>query len=118
MGTTNTTNGFPVLRDGAPVLALVLVLSLLGGGVALGQGRGSSKGEVRHKGGEALSALQAEHAAQKARGRSTRTFTSRNPLLGQVGDWVVIDAVASGSPYILRASSPWLKGPFCCADWK
>jgi hypothetical protein len=107
MGTTNATNEFPTLRSCAPVFAplfaLVLVLSLIGGGVALGQGRGASRGEGRHKGGKALSALQAEHAAQKARGRSTRTFTSRNPLLGQVGDWVVIDAVASGSPYALRA---------------
>ena len=83
-------------------LALVLVLCVIGGTVSLGQGRGASSSKARHKGGKALSALQSEHAAQKARGRSTRTFKSRNPLLGLVGDWVVIDAVASGSPFALR----------------
>ena len=83
-------------------LALVLVLCVIGGTVSLGQGRGASSSKARHKGGKALSALQSEHAAQKARGRSTRTFKSRNPLLGLVGDWVVSDAVASGSPFALR----------------
>ena len=67
-------------------LALVLVLCVIGGTVSLGQGRGASSSKARHKGGKALSALQSEHAAQKARGRSTRTFKSRNPLLGLVGD--------------------------------
>ncbi len=90
------------MRRCAPVLTLVLILSVIGGGIALGQGRGRSSSKARHKGGKALSALQTEHAAQKARGRSTQNFTSRNPLLGRVGDWVVIDAVASGSPYALR----------------
>jgi hypothetical protein len=90
------------MRQCSLVLALVLVLSLIGGGVAHGQGPGASSSKARHKGGKALAALQAEHAALKARGRSTRTFTSRNPLLGLVGDWVVVDAVASGSPYALR----------------
>jgi uncharacterized repeat protein (TIGR01451 family) len=84
----------------ASALALLLTLSLAGGGTALAQGRGAASSKARGKGGKALAALQAEHAAHKARGRST--FQSRNPLLGRVGDWVVVDAVASGAPFALR----------------
>jgi len=87
--------------------ALVLILSLVSGDATSAQSPAALKAGVRAgvmpKGGLALSELQAEHAAHKGLGRPTPTFKSRNPLLGLVGDWVVIDAVAAGYPYALRA---------------
>ena len=82
--------------------ALVFVLSLLSASAASGQSPKEFKAGVMPKCGLALSALHAEHAAHTSRGRGT-AFESKNPMVGLVGDRVIIDAVAAGYPYTLRA---------------
>ena len=86
-----------------PALLVTMVLShyLLSGDSTSGQGRSTLKSGSGSKGGGALTALRAEHAAHLAAGRGT-VFTSRNPLLGRMGNWVIVDAIASGSPDRLR----------------